>query len=371
MIISSLALTASIFYIRFCFFCAARRVPEGKRTVYFLRGTFSRDVDAMKQPADVLLDGRILRRLFRFTNEPHKLEQIVCLYYAPELRDAFATVITTLVNECEKHSAQRACFGGIDYFETTIFEKGLRENGVETIAIFHENYTIPLVVKQTANLLSSYPEVPNFSKVFAIGPPAMNILKQLFNDVRPHDTARFSYSQECLPFERDLSLIPFADIAYFAPTAFAVTYALLVDMRKRLSLSIIIKHKNNVELKKFTRTFGNAVGMQQAINPSASILAATSRVVICFNSLVYFEALARGHLIAIPNFAEARQDEFYSQHKTLPEGVDAGIRFFSSPEELEAIMKEASELHPSDRCKWEQIRRSLLNQNFYCSNIQT
>jgi hypothetical protein len=169
----------------------------------------------------------------------------------------------------------------------------------------------------------------------------------------------------CAEFERDLLLIPFSDIAYFAPTAFTITYAFLIDLAKRESASIVVKHKNNVEQRRFIRTFGRARGLQHAINPSASELCATSRMVVCFNSLVYFEALSRGHFIAIPEFAEARLGEIYSQHCLLPEALRPGIRTFASVEDLERILVEARALTSTDRQQWAEARKTLLERSFY------
>ena len=370
MIIRSLALAASILYIRYCFLRA--RWQGGAvlpRTAYFARGAFTRDIEALKTVQDIQLNGNILRRLFMLIVEPYQLEQIVCLYYAEPLRLSLASVISVFSNECERSGVHSIYFGGIDYFEVIVFEKHARERGLKSVAIFHENYTIPLVVRQTENLLSSYPEVPKFTRVYAIGPPALDILKQLFVDVRPHTSSRFRYSMVCHEFERDLLLIPFSDIAYFAPTAFSITYAFLVDLVKQASATIFVKHKNHVEQRRFIRSFGRAKGFQHVISPSASELSASSRVVVCFNSLVYFEALARGHLIAIPDFAEAKLGEMYSQHCLLPEISHAGIRYFSSITDLENILCEARALIPTDRLQWAEARRALLGRSFYCDEI--
>lgn len=365
MIFRALALVVSILYLRYCFFRARRGGSNSARNVYFKRGAFTRDIAAMKMPHDVLLNGNILRRLFMLIVEPYQLEQIVCLYYAETLRNSLASVVSIFCEECKRSGVRNIYFGGIDYFEVAVFEKHARAFGIESVAIFHENYTIPLVMKQTVNLLSSYPEVPGFTRVYAIGPPAMDILKRLFDDVRPHTSSRFRYSMNCHEFERDLLLIPFSDVAYFAPTAFAITYAFLVDLAKRESASIVVKHKNHVEQRRFIQTFGRASRLYHAISPSASELCASSRVVVCFNSLVYFEALSRGHMIAIPAFAEARLGEIYSQHCLPPDAARAGIRTFASVQDLERILADARALIPTDRQQWAEARRSLLAQSFY------
>jgi hypothetical protein len=365
MILRSLALSASAIYIRYCFFRARWHKRETVRTVYFARGAFTRDIDALKTPQDILLNGNILRKLFSLIVDSHQLQQIVCLYYEKLLHHDLAQVIAVFYDECERSGVRSVCFGGIDYFEVIIFAKYAAEHGIESSAIFHENYTIPLVVRQTENLLSSYPEVPRFSRVYAIGPPAMDILKLLYADVRPHCSERFRYSMDCREFEHEILLIPFSDIAYFATVAFLITYALLVDLGKRESATILIKHKNSVEHRKFIRSFGRGAAFQHVTNPSASQLCATSRVVVCFNSLVYYEALSRGHLIAIPELAEAKLGEIYSQHCLLPEAAMAGIRYFSSITDLEKILCEARTLMPTDRLQWAEARRTLLAEIFY------
>jgi hypothetical protein len=279
MILRSLALLASVLYIRYCFFRARWRNREQVRTVYFARGAFTRDIDALKTPQDILISGNILRRLFMLIVDSYQLQQIVCLYYEKELRNDLAPVISIFTNECRRSGVSSIYFGGIDYFEVIVFEKCAGDCLIESAAIFHENYTIPLVVRQTENFLSSYPEVPKFTRVYAIGPPAMDILKQLFPDVRRHASSRFSYSNDCLGFKRDLLLIPFSDIAYFAPIAFSITFAFLIDLAKRESTTIIIKHKNRVEQRRFIRSFGETEGFHHVTKPSASELCASSRVV--------------------------------------------------------------------------------------------
>lgn len=369
MIFRSLALLTSVLYIRYCFFRARWRSREQVRTVYFARGAFTSDIDALKMSQDILISGNILRRLFMLIVNSYQLQQIVCLYYEKELRNELAPVISVFTNECKRSGVSSIYFGGIDYFEVIVFEKCARDCDIESAAIFHENYTIPLVVRLTENFLSSYPDVPNFTRVYAIGPPAMNILKQLFPDVRPHTSSRFSYSKDCLEFERDLLLIPFSDIAYYAPIAFSITFAFLVDLAMHEQTTITIKHKNRFEQRRFIRSFGKVKRFHHITNPSASELCASSRVVVCFNSLVYFEALARGHLIAIPEFAEAKQGEFYSQHCLLPEISQAGIRFFSSITDLESIVCEARALIPTDRRQWAEARLKLLARSFYSNKM--
>ncbi len=365
MILRSLALAASVIYIRYCFFRARYRSRESGRTVYFARGTFTRDVHALKKHQDVFIDANMLRRLFSLIVDSYKLQQIVCLYFEKSLHQALMPVIAAFVSECERSVVRGICFGGIDYFEVIIFDKSARDCGMGSAAIFHENYTIPLVVRQTENLVSSYPEVPQFSHVYAIGPPAMAILKLLYADVRPHASGRFRYTMDCREFERDILLIPFSDIAYFATVAFLITYALMLDLVQSKSSSILIKHKNRIEQRRFIKSFGHSANVRNVTNPSASELCATSRVVVCFNSLVYFEALACGHLIAIPSFAEAKLGEVYSQHAPLPEAGQAGIRYFSSITDLEEILRAARTLLPTDRLQWAESRRKLLAESFY------
>lgn len=367
MIPKALTLAATSLYLRYCFFRARLKASNPTRQVYFQRGAFTRDIEAMSVPGDVVINGNILRRLFMLVVEPYQLEQIVCLYYTRTLREKLARVISTFCEECKDSHVSCVFFGGIDYFEVAIFEKHARESGFQSVAIFHENYTIPLIVKQTENLLSSYPEVPGFSRVYAIGPPAMDILKRLFDDVRPHTSSRFRFSPESRNFERDLLLIPFSNIAYFAPTAFAITYAFLVDLAKRRSVTIHVKHKNQAERRVFIHTYGRAAWVEHVIRPSASELCASSRVVVCFNSLVYFEALSRGHMIAIPEFAEAKLGESYSQHNLLPDAALSGIRTFASIADLERILDDARLLVPTSRQRWANVREALLLQSFYTS----
>lgn len=365
MILRSLALAASIIYIRYCFFCARHRSNESARKVYFSRGTFSRDVNSLKKHQDIVIDANILKRLFSIFVDSYKLQQIVCLYFEKPLHHALLPIIATFVSECKQSGVHEIFFGGIDYFEVIIFEKSARLCGVKSVAIFHENYTIPLVLRQTENLVSSYPEVPQFSRVYAIGPPAMAILKLLYDDIRPHTSNRFRYNTECRKFDRDILLIPFAEIAYFATVAFLITYALMLDLVKNKSSSILIKHKSNYERRHFIKSLGRSASVCHVTNPSASELCATSRVIVCFNSLVYFEALAHGHLIAIPSFAEAKQGEIYSQHALLAEPEHAGIRYFSSIVDLEKILLEAQMLLPTDRLQWAEPRRKLLAESFF------
>lgn len=365
MIIRSLALAASVIYIRYCFFRARRRSKEPSRTVYFSRGTFIRDVHALKKHQDVVIDANMLKRFFSLIVSSNELQQIVCMYYEKPLHQAFLPVISSFVTECKRSGVQGICFGGIDYFEVIIFNNSARDCGVETVAIFHENYTIPLVVTQTKNIISSYPDVQNFSRVYAIGPPAMDILKLLYPDVRPHGSGRFNYTTDCCEFDRDILLFPFAELHYFASVAFLITYALMLDLVKSKSSSILIKHKDRHEQRLFIKSFGRNASVYHANKPSASESCATSRVVVCFNSLVYFEALACGHLIAIPSFAEAKQAEVYSQHALLPDAYQAGIRYFSSLADLEEILLEAQALLPTDRLRWAEPRRKLLNESFY------
>ena len=365
LIIRPLALALSVFYIRYCYFRASRTNRDVKRTVYFTRGTFFRDVEAMKMPQDILLSANILRRLFLLIVDNNQLQQIVCYYYAKSLRHELSSVISTFYDECEKCGVTSICFGGIDYFEVILFEGPAAEHGIETVAIFHENYTIPLVLRQTENIVTSYPEVAKFSRVYAIGPSAMGILKLLYVDVYPHSSKRFNYSLDCHEFKRDFLLIPFSDIAYFATVAFLITYTFMLDLAKREETKVWIKHKNSFEQRRFIRSFGSGALVSHVTNPSASELCASSRVVVCFNSLVYFEALAHGHLIAIPALAEAKLGEIYSQHCLLPEAAHAGIRYFSSITDLEEILSEARTQIPTDRLKWANARCALLAKAFY------
>jgi hypothetical protein len=360
-----LALAASVIYIRYCFFRARRRSKESGRTVYFARGTFTRDVHALKKHQDVVIDANILKRFFSLIVGANELQQVVCMYYEKRLHKAFMPVISSFVTDCKRSEVQSICFGGIDYFEVIIFNSGARDCGVESVAIFHENYTIPIVKTQTKNLISSYPNVQKFSRVYAIGPPATDILKLLYDDVRPHGSGRFNYTTDCCEFDRDILLIPFAEIPYFATVAFLITYALMLDLVKSKSSSILVKHKNRSEKRRFIKSFGRDASVCHVNKPSASESCATSRVVVCFNSLVYFEALACGHLIALPAFAEAKQAEVYSQHELLPEAHQAGIRYFSSLEDLAEILLEAQALLPTDRLRWAEPRRKLLNEAFY------
>ena len=365
MILRYTALWASVIYIRYCFFRARRKNRELKREVYFTRGTFTNDVHALKKDHDVIVNANTLKRLFSLVVETYKLQQIVCLYFGKSLQQELLAVINAFISECKQSGVKGIYFGGIDYFEVIIFDKCVRECGLESIAIFHENYTIPLVARQTENIVSSYPEVPQFSRVYAIGPPAMAILKLLYADVHPHPSGRFQYSRECHEFDQDILLVPFADVAYFATVTFLITYAWMLELVKDKKSSILIKHKNRIEHRRFIKSFGRNEKVHHVLKPSASELCSNSRVVVCFNSLVYFEALARGHLIAVPSFAEARQGEFYTQHGILSEAYEAGIRYFSSIQDLEGILQEAQALMPTDRLRWAGLRHKLLAQSFY------
>ncbi len=365
MIVRLFLLRISVLYLRYCFFRARFRSTQTSRTVYFDRGAFSSDVEFMKLPKDIVINGNLLRRIFMLIVDSYKLQQIVCLYYSKSLQEKLSRVVEEFSAECLKNGVKRICFGGVDYFEVALFEEAARLINVQTVAIFHENYTIPLVVRQTENLISSYCDVPKFSRVYAIGPPAMDILKQLFPDVRPHPSSRFSYSKVCNNFERDILLIPFFDIAYFAPVAFLLTFAMLTELADAGVASITIKHKNLVEKRQFIRSFGAIKNIKNTTTPAASHLCSTSRVVICFNSLVYFEALACASLIAIPNLAEAKENEFYSQHIQSSLHEKAGIRFFSSIEDLNEILAEARLLEVDDRLKWADIRANLLSESFF------
>lgn len=365
MIIRSLALLASVIYIRFCFYLARRRSKELLRTVYFVRGTFSLDVNRLKKNQDIVIDANVLKRLLSPIVDLYKLQQIVCLHFQEDLHKSLRPIIDVYIAECKRSMVQCACFGGIDYFEVVIFQEVTRAFGMDSMAIFHENYTIPLVQRQTENLISSYPKVPQFSCVHAIGPPAMAVLKLLYSDVRPHRSERFSYVEDCRKFDRDILVIPFAEIAYFATVAFLITYSLLLELVTKNSSVILLKHKNRVEQRRFIKNFGYNASVHHTTRPSASELCAASRVVICFNSLVYFEALAVGHLIAIPSFAEAKLGEVYSQHVLLKDPEEAGIRYFSSIAELEEILREAQTLLPTDRLQWAEKRRMLIAEAFY------
>lgn len=365
MIVRSFLLRVSVLYLRYCFFRARLRSTEAGRIVYFNRGAFSADVEHMKSPKDIVINGNILRRILMLIVNSYQLQQIVCLYYSKSLQKQLSIVVEEFSAECLKNGVKSICFGGVDYFEVVLFEEAARLINVQTVAIFHENYTIPLVLRQTKNLISSYCDVPKFSRVYAIGPPAMDILKQLFPDVRPHISSRFSYSKVCHNFERDVLLIPFSDIAYFAPIAFLLTFALLTELADAGMASVTIKHKNLVEKRQFIRSFGVIKNIKNTTAPAASQLCSTSRVVICFNSLVYFEALAFGNLIAIPNLAEARENEFYSQHIQSPLHAKAGIRFFSTIEDLNEILAEARLLEVDDRLKWADLRAELLSESFF------
>lgn len=352
-------------YIRYCFYRARRSGGTATRNVYFKRGSFTNDVEAMRNANDVVVNGNVLRRILMLIVEPYQLEQIVCIYYAESLRRCLSELINSFCKECKRSGVRCVYFGGIDYFEVVIFQQRIQSAGIESVAIFHENYTIPLVEQQTKNLLSSYPEVPNFTRVYAIGPLALGILKRLFSDVRPHGLPRFQYSNTCHEFKHDVLLIPFSDIAYFAPTAFALTYSFLLDLAKRMPINVVVKHKNRVEQRRFIRSFGASTKLRHTLTPSASTLCEVSRVVVCFNSLVYFEALSRGHMIALPAFAEARLGEIYSQHRLRLNAEDTGVWTFSSPEELEILLCKARELIPVDRLRWAESRRALIAEYFY------
>lgn len=365
MLIRSLALHAATWYIRYLF-KKVRGCNNGKvRAVFFNRGAFSSDVDALSNQGDVIINSNLLKRLFRYIVPRHQLEQILALHYGVSLRSFVSPLIDVFEDECRKSGVETVYFGGIDYFEVAAFEQAVRDSGAKSVALFHENYVVPLVVIQTRNLLASYPAVPGFSTVYAIGPQAKMLLEDLFDDVKPASLARFQYSEECPAFENDVLIIPFGRIEYSVQNAFALTYSFVIDLCKTLPIHPVLKHKNSVERRQFTKIFGKFEGHKHVLSPSAADYCSKSRLVICYNTLVYYEALAHGHLIAIPSLAEARSGEIYSQHQITDDLSFAGIHTFSSREELEAIISKSMKLTPKHRLQWADARRDLLKESFF------
>jgi hypothetical protein len=340
---SKLALYAAERYLGYVF-ARARKAGGASRAVFFDRGAFSSDVRSLSKPGDVVIDANVLKRLFVHISDRHRLEQVIGLFYTERLQSDLAPLIRAFGNLCSANQVHTVYFGGVDYFEVVAFEEEARRAGARSVAIFHENYTVPLTLDQTRHLLSSYPAVPSFSAVYAIGPPAKDVLDELFDNVLPMSVARFQYAEQCHDFEEDLLIVPFAQSRGILP---------------------VIKHKNRPQMRQFLKVYGKSARLRNVTSPGASYLCARSRLVICYNSLVYYEALAHGHLIAVPRFAEAKHGALYTQHLATDDLDAAGVRTFASKQDLDQIMTEAAALRPQDRLKWTEGRKALLRQSFF------
>lgn len=361
---SKLALYAAERYLGHVF-ARARKAGGEPRAVFFDRGAFSSDVRSLSKPGDVIIDANVLKRLFVHISDRHRLEQVIGLFYTERLRSDLAPLIKAFENLCRTNQVHTVYFGGVDYFEVVAFEEEARRAGARSVAIFHENYTVPLTLDQTRHLLSSYPDLPAFSAVYAIGPSAKSVLDTLFDNVLPMSVARFQYVEECHDFEEDLLLVPFGGVEYFAPTTFSIVYNFIVELAQLRGIHPVIKHKNSPQMRQFLKVYGQSGGLRNVTTPGASHICARSRLVVCYNSLVYYEALAHGHLIAVPRFAEAQHGALYTQHLATDDLVSAGVRTFASKRDLEQIMIEAAALEPQDRLKWTDGRKALLRQNFF------
>lgn len=363
-----LALYTAERYLRHVF-ARARKVHLGPRSVFFDRGAFSSDVRSMSKPGDVVVDANVLKRLFVHVSDRHRLEQVIGLFYAGRLRSDLGPVIKTFGDLCRVNQVDTVYFGGVDYFEVVIFEEASRLSGARSVALFHENYTVPLTLDQTRHLLSSYPDVPAFSAVYAIGPSAKGVLDKLFDTVLPMSVARFQYVNQCYEFEDDLLLVPFGGVEYFAPTTFSIVHNFVVELAHKRGISPVIKHKNGPQMRQFLKVYGKSDGLRNVTSPDASHLCARTRLVVCYNSLVYYEALAHGHLIAVPRFAEAQHGALYTQHLATDDLASAGVRTFDSKQELESIMIESATLVPQDRLQWRESRKALLQRNFFDDSV--
>lgn len=362
--LSKLALYAAERYLGYVF-ARARKAGGASRAVFFDRGAFSSDVRSLSKPGDVVIDANVLKRLFVHISDRHRLEQVIGLFYTERLQSDLAPLIRAFGNLCSANQVHTVYFGGVDYFEVVAFEEEARRAGARSVAIFHENYTVPLTLDQTRHLLSSYPAVPSFSAVYAIGPPAKDVLDELFDNVLPMSVARFQYAEQCHDFEEDLLIVPFGGVEYFAPTTFSIVYNFVVELAQSRGILPVIKHKNRPQMRQFLKVYGKSARLRNVTSPGASYLCARSRLVICYNSLVYYEALAHGHLIAVPRFAEAKHGALYTQHLATDDLDAAGVRTFASKQDLDQIMTEAATLRPQDRQKWTEGRKALLRQSFF------
>jgi hypothetical protein len=383
----ALADLAAAAYIAFCFLRQRGRPAGAPQTVIFSRGAFRRDISSIGSGVFlVVVRGEWLRRFFRAGVPDGWLEQGICLSYRPELRAAFPLsfhAFRYFVNR----TPSRIVFGGVDYFEVTIFaEHAFYRGGTAIEAIFHENYAIGFVRNVNLAFYRTLQHGFLFDRLFTYGPPATTILRKYTAEatgprrmVMPRlasmeDDEAFAARLpgiDASSFGATVLLLAFPGAEYLAPLCFTSTVLELARLGAGGGVTPIIKFKNAGAAKPARRQCAPLDRhIRWVTDGSVEELVWQAGFTVVFNSIAFYEALLGPTLVIIPSYLDSQHDENMLQE--TPESITGlcgelqSVRFAHTPGEITEIMasmraQPIAALAARERAQ----RKALVARKFY------
>jgi hypothetical protein len=259
-----------------------------------------------------------------------------------------------------RHGAINIVFGGVDYFEVTIFaehEFYLENTSIE--AVFHENYAIEYVKNINFALYNRLNNRIIFDRLYTYGPPATRILRAYTLEAcgpRPMAMPRLASMENDEEFNRRLAkidhqtfgqcvvLLAFPGSEYLAPLCFTATLLEFIRLGRETTINTMVKFKNHrtaVGFKKQTSPMDCHI--QWIDNGSIENLVWKAGFTVVFNSISLYEALLGPTIIIIPAFLDSMHDENLLQEtpSSVRElcGELKSVRFASEVSEIYQIIK--------------------------------
>ncbi|MEO8313276.1 MAG: hypothetical protein ABI645_00645 [Pseudomonadota bacterium] len=374
-------------YIARCFRAARRKGDATQTVVVVSRGAFRRDIPGLTQGV-VLVDikGELLKRCLQFALPGGWFEQLICLDYRQNLRQAFPRTVRTFVGFVRTSKA-RLLFGGVDYFEVALFaDRGFYDSSTQVIAVFHENYAIEFVMNVTRELYAKVDNAFLFDELYAYGPPASELLARFTLEkggVRPMVMPRLARMQDDVDFQKRLAtvdrpdfrksilLLAFAGVEYLAPICFTATLMAIASLGERGAARPIVKFKNAGAAKVALRQAGRLRDrFEWVYDGSVEALVWRAGFTVVFNSISFYEALLGPTIVIMPAYLDALHDDNLLQETAASIGRLVGpletVVFAHTPGEIGQIMarldgKNFRELMIRERA----ARKAIVRNKFF------
>ena len=373
-------------YIAFCFL-RQLHVGDKEQTIVFSRGAFRRDIHTFgKGTGLVEINVEWLKRFLRFGVPNGWFEQVICLRYRLQLRDAYPLTIRTLRYFAAQHS-KRIVYGGVDYYEVAMFaDHSFYSSGTRIDAVFHENYAIDYVKNLNYFLYRGVKERFLFDDLYTYGAPASQVLVgytrnplgslqmvmprlssmeddvQFFERLNDIDTDSFANT---------ILLLAFPGTEYLAPLCFTSTLLELARMGAEENCHPIVKFKNKTSARMSIRHAGHLKHhIRWVFEGSIENLVWQAGFTIVFNSISLYEALLGPTVIIIPAYLDAQHDQNILQESK--QTIDSlgqkmqSVLFANSQTELSEIMslmdgKMIKEIVRRER----DLRKALVARKFH------
>jgi hypothetical protein len=357
------------------------------QTIIFSRGAFRRDVPSIGKGTNVVvIYGEWLRRFLRAGVPDSWLEQMICLGYRSQLREAFPLTLKVF-RRFANRSRSRIVFGGVDYFEVAIFAQREFYRSDSTIeAVYHENYAIDYVLNVNLAFYQAIRNIFLFDSLYTYGPPATTILSPYTKEpqgprpmvmprlARMEDDTAFHARLDAIDaksFSSTVLLLAFPGTEYLAPLCFTATLLDLMRLGRDGRIQPLVKFKNSAAASVYVKqTAPLDRHIRWVTDGSVEELVWQAGFTVVFNSIALYEALLGPTIIIIPAYMDSRQDPNLLQETPASVAEVCGelqsVRFAKELEDVAAIVEELRQ-QPIARlvAAERQARKKLVSRKFY------